>query len=305
VTVLIIANPAAGRGRAIHVVQAAADLFRRAGLDVSVCVPSSRHLTRQAACDAVSRDMEAVIVCGGDGTAHDVLQALVGTHTALGILPAGSGDDVAGSLGLETRSLEAACSSIAFDIANNRKRTVDVGVAIDADGDSHYFASVLCTGFDARVNARANSMRRWFGQRYTLAMLRELTSFRAMSYTIVADADRVTTKAMIVSVGNGPRYGGGMRICPSADIHDGFLDVTVLAQVSRARLLWSFRLVFSGAHVSLPFVTTMRAQQISLASDGATAYADGERLGPLPITIRTLPGALSVVGGVLDPHGTP
>ena len=148
-------------------------------------------------------------------------------------------------------------------------------------------------------------MQRWFGQRYTVAMLRELTSFRAMSYTIAADADRVTTKAMIVSVGNGPRYGGGMHICPSADIHDGLLDVTVLAQVSRARLLWSFRLVFSGAHVRLPFVTTMRAAQVSLSSNGATAYADGERLGPLPITIRTMPGALSVVGGVLDPQGTP
>jgi diacylglycerol kinase (ATP) len=305
VTVLIIANPAAGRGKAIDVSQRAATLLRQSGLDVDVCIPTSGLGTREAASDAVSRGVDAVIVCGGDGTTHDALQALVGSRTALGVLPAGSGDDVAGGLGLETGSLESACSSIAHELSHHLERPVDVGEARDGDGGIGYFASVLCTGFDARVNARANTMRRWWGRRYTLAMLRELASFKAMNYTITADDECISTDAMIVSVGNGPRYGGGMLICPSADIHDCLLDITILKKVSRARLLWSFRLVFTGAHVTLPFVTTVRATQISLTSPGATAYADGERLGPLPVTIRTLPGALKVVGGAQDLRLTP
>jgi len=305
VTVRIIANPAAGRGQAVGVMRQAAKLLRASGIEVDESTPGCRQATSDAASQAAEHGYEGVIVCGGDGTAHDVLQSLVGTRTAMGIVPAGSGDDVAGSLGLETGSLESVCSAIAHDLRDPLRRAVDVGVAIDRDGASHYFASVLCTGFDARVNDRANRMRRWFGQRYTLAMVRELASFKAMNYTIDADGMSIRTDAMIVSVGNGPRYGGGMRICPAADVHDELLDVTVLHKVSRARLLWSFRLVFSGAHVNLPFVETMRVPRITVASPDSIAFADGEKLGPLPISISTLPRALNVVGSVRGQRGTP
>jgi len=305
VIVRIIANPAAGRGQAVHVMHKAAHSLRGFGFDVQEVEPNSRESTRSAAADAALQGIEAVIACGGDGTAHDVLQSLVGTQTALGVLPAGSGDDVAGSLGLETDTLTSACAAIAHDLQGKMSRAVDVGVAEDAVGSRHYFASVLCTGFDARVNERANRMRRWWGHRYTLAMLRELASFKAMTYSVEAPGGLTSREAMIVSVGNGPRYGGGMRICPAADVHDNLLDITILNKVSRARLLWSFRLVFSGRHVELPFVETMRVRFAKISSPGAMAFADGELVGPLPVSISTLPGALNVVGSIREHPGTP
>lgn len=283
--------------------------LQEAGLSVEAVQPSDRWETRELARLAGLAHRSAVIACGGDGTVHDVLQGLTGTGTALGVVPAGSGDDVAGSLGLATGSVARACSAIIRDLQEDRRTMADVGVAVTPDSEPRYFASVLCTGFDARVNARANTMGRWFGQRYTLAMLRELTSFTAMEYTIdspaVAGSPRETVTAMIVSIGNGAMYGSGMRICPNADTTDGLLDVTILHNVSRARLLWSFRLVFSGAHIRLPYVETIRVPSLTLSSPGAVAYADGEHIGDLPVTVSTRPAALATIGIDRPPTSTP
>ena len=174
-------------------------------------------------------------------------------------------------------------------------RVLDVGAARSDDGVERFFLGVLSTGFDSSVNERANAMRRLAGHRYNIAIVRELASFRALDYDVVIDGVRERAPGMLVSVGNGSRYGGGMRICPDALSDDGLLDVTWLGAVSKPTFLRVFPSVFRGTHVEHPAVRTFRGRSIRIAAEGQIAYADGERIGPLPVEIEVRPSALRVL----------
>jgi diacylglycerol kinase (ATP) len=128
-------------------------------------------------------------------------------------------------------------------------------------------------------------------------MLRELPVFRPRPYTIELDGEVWSTAATLVAVGNGPSYGGGMRITPDARLDDGLLDVMVAEPVSRVELLRIFPKVYQGTHVDHPSVTVRRARTVTVAAPGIVAYGDGERFGPLPMTIVAVPEALQVLTG--------
>jgi len=145
------------------------------------------------------------------------------------------------------------------------------------------------------VNERANAMARLGGQRYNVAILRELASFRPVPYEVTIDDRTVSAEGMLVSIGNGQRYGGGMLVCPAALMDDGELDITWLGAVSTLTFLRALPLVFKGTHVDKPYVTTYRGRTLTVSAPGQIAYADGERIGPLPISVRTVPGALRVL----------
>jgi diacylglycerol kinase (ATP) len=115
-------------------------------------------------------------------------------------------------------------------------------------------------------------------------------------YVLTCDDVTVEGKAMLVSIGNGSTYGGGMRICPDAVPHDGVLDVTWVDEVARTRLLRLFPSVYSGTHVRLAEVRTLRGREITVDAPGQVAYADGERLGTLPVRVAVSAAALTVVG---------
>ena len=155
---------------------------------------------------------------------------------------------------------------------------------------------MLAAGFDAVVNERANTWRWPKGQmRYNLAILRELPLFRAIPYVLDLDGRRLETEAMLVAVGNGPSYGGGMKVTPDAAFDDGLLDVLVLHRISTPEFLRVFPKVFKGAHASHPAVEILRARTVRLEAPGIVAYADGERFAPLPLTVEAVPGALTVL----------
>ena len=293
--VVLIVNPVAGGGRAAHGAHAMLASLLDTGLDTRVVVPGDREGTQRAAHEAAASGAAAVIACGGDGTVHDVLQELAGTSTALGVVPAGSGDDAAAGLACGVGPQDA--PEIRRQLHEGDQRRVDLGRVVDASGRHAVFATVLCTGFDARVNARANTYPRLGGQRYTAAMLRELAVFRPIAYRVGSDSGMREREAMIVTIGNADRYGGGMRICPQADVEDGLLDVTMIDRISRPRLLSSFRLVYEGRHVALPFVHTERTAVVRIEAEGQVGYADGERIGPLPLKVDCWPGALLVLRG--------
>ncbi|MGL5909534.1 MAG: sphingosine kinase, partial [Phycicoccus sp.] len=158
------------------------------------------------------------------------------------------------------------------------------------------YVGVLAAGFDAVVNERANRWRRPRGPlRYHLATVRELPVFRPIPYVLVLDGRRFETEAMLVAVGNGPSYGGGMRVTPDASFDDGLLDVLVAHRISAFELLRVFPRVFRGSHVTHPAVEIVRARSVQLQAVGIVAYADGERLGPLPLTVEVVPDALGVL----------
>jgi diacylglycerol kinase (ATP) len=182
---------------------------------------------------------------------------------------------------------------IADALKCGRIRDIDLGRVGD-----RWFGTVLASGFDSRVNDRGNRMRWPTGRlRYDLAMISELAGFRPVPYRIRLDDGEVReVEATLVAVGNGSSYGGGMRICPDADLTDGLFDVTVVGDCGRATLLRVFPRVYRGTHVEHPKVTVLRAARVEIAAEGTTGYADGEPLGPLPLSARCVRGGVRVVG---------
>ncbi|WP_406446682.1 diacylglycerol kinase [Streptomyces sp. NBC_01613] len=291
--ITLFVNPTAGRGRGAHAAQPAASALRAAGFAVRTVFGENAEdaLTRARA--AVADGTGALVAVGGDGMLNLALQAVAGTRTPLGLVAVGTGNDFARTLGLPLRDPAAAGRVIAEALKDDRLRDIDLGQA-----DGHWFGAVLASGFDSRVNDRGNRMRWPKGRlRYDLAMLAELAAFRPFPYRITLDDGAVQEiEATLVAVGNGPSYGGGMRICPGADLTDGLFDVTVVGDCGRATLLKVFPSVYKGTHVEHPKVTVFRAAKVQLQAEGITGYADGERLGPLPLTARCIPGAVRVVG---------
>jgi diacylglycerol kinase (ATP) len=284
----IIVNPAAGRGRARSV---AADLQQRLallGVAADLVQPMPGH-TRDVVRQRVAGGDATVIACGGDGTVHEVMQGVLGSQAAFAIAPCGTGNDIASVLGMRDADL------LARSIAACRTRPVDVGWVGWSQGEDH-FLGVLSTGFDSTVNERANGMRFPTGRaRYLASVVAELRGYRARHYTVEVDGHTLTGHALLVCVANGGTYGGGMRVCPDARVDDGALDITWVEDIPRTEFIRVLPRVFSGAHVSHPAVHTYRCSSVTVQADDQVAYADGERLGALPIRVAARPGALRVV----------
>ncbi|MFD3501084.1 diacylglycerol kinase [Streptomyces sp. NPDC058678] len=291
--ITLFVNPTAGRGRGAHAAQPAASAVRAAGFSVRTVVGANAEHALTRARAAVADGTGALIAVGGDGMANLALQAVAGTRTPLGLVAVGTGNDFARALGLPVRDPAAAGRLIADALKGARIRDVDLGRA-----DGRWFGTVLASGFDSRVNDRGNRMRWPTGRlKYDLAMLAELAAFRPCPYRITLDDGGVReVEATLVAVGNGSSYGGGMRICPGADLTDGLFDVTVVGDCSRTTLLRVFPTVYRGRHVDHPKVTVLRAAKVEIAAQGITGYADGEPLGPLPLTARCMPAAVRIVG---------
>ncbi|MCL7428720.1 diacylglycerol kinase [Streptomyces sp. NPDC052415] len=291
--ITLFVNPTAGRGRGARAAQPAAAAFQDAGFTVRTVIGTDAGDALARARAAVEDGTGALVAVGGDGMANLALQAVAGTRTPLGLVAVGTGNDLARALGLPVRDPAAAGRVIAEGLKGARLRDIDLGRVGD-----RWFGTVLASGFDSRVNDRGNRMRRPSGRlKYDLAMLAELAAFRPFPYRVTLDGGEVREiEATLVAVGNGPSYGGGMRICPGADLTDGLFDITIVGDCSRATLLRVFPSVYRGGHVTHPKVTVVRAAQVEIAARDITGYADGEPLGPLPLIARCIPGAVRVVG---------
>jgi diacylglycerol kinase (ATP) len=246
---------------------------------------------------AVSDGAGALVAIGGDGTVHLAIQAVAGTGVPFGVVPAGTGNDFAAEMGLP-RDVVAAAKAVAEGLRLGRTRPMDLARVAGPDGYSRFYAAVLGAGFDAIVNERANAMRWPRGPfRYDLATYLELARLRPRHYTITLDGAVRELDAVLVAVGNTASYGGGMRICPGADAGDGLLDVVIAGPISRTTLIRLKPRVYKGTHVAHPAVTSMLAREVSISAEGITAYIDGERACPLPVTITAEPGALALLNG--------
>lgn len=288
----LIVNPSSGRGAAARVAGSVASTLRDTVPGLVVTVTTDAAGTSMVAAQAAQRGDDVLAVLGGDGSAHLAAQVLAGTKTALAVLPTGNGNDLATALGIPADPVEAA-RHVADALRTGQRRTIDLG-RVEAGA---YFATVLCTGFDASVNARANAMRWPTGpRRYDLAVLAELAALRPRPVRVHADGAAVELEAILVAVGNGPCYGGGLRICPDAALSDGLLDVIAIAAVSRRRLLRVFPRLRVGGHIDEPEVTVLRGASVHIEGDpGWPVYADGESQGTLPVTMHCEPGALTVI----------
>ena len=289
----LMINPTSGKNTGAQVGQQALSLLRDAGVDVlDLSASDARSAVEQGRAAIGSGAIDRLVVGGGDGMVHLGANLCAGTPVSLGVIAAGTGNDIARELGLPVRDAAASVQRI----LSGSTRQVDAARHTTATGGQKWFLGVLAAGFDAVVNERANQLTWPKGpMRYNLAILRELPVFRAIPYTLVLDGERIDTEAMLVAVGNGPAYGGGMRVTPDASFDDGLLDVLILRKISTFEFLRVFPRVFKGTHVSHHAVQIRRARTVSLEAKGIVSYADGERFAPLPMSMEVVPGALTVL----------
>lgn len=297
----LVVNPTAGKNRGAVLGASVAQRLRAAGHEVVDLSDESYAAARDRALGALATGLDVLAVVGGDGMAHLGVNLCAGTPTPLALVAAGTGNDVARGLGLPVHDPVAAVDLLSTGTVRRIDAIRQAGVpAQDAqDGPSWpapWFVGVLGAGFDSLVNERANTWSWPRGRmRYNLAIARELPMFRPIPYAVTVDGVRHETAAMLVVVGNGQSYGGGMRVLPNALFDDGAADVMILHTVSTLEFLRVFPRVFQGAHLSHPAVEVLRGREITLEADGIVAYADGERFAALPLTVEVVPEALSVL----------
>lgn len=285
--VVVLTNPSSGKGRGARRRDEALPRFHGAGWQVTSLTGRDADEALDLAHLAVAEEPDALVVCGGDGMIHLALQAVAQTGVPLGVIPAGTGNDFARYLDLPRGDGGAAASRI----INGTARPVDL-----ARSGDRWYGGVLAAGFDAIVNERANKMTWPRGQaRYNIATLSALRTFRPLSYVLDLDGTERRLDAMLVAVGNGPSYGGGMRITEGAEIDDGLLDVVIIKPLGRMGLVRTFPKLFDGTHVTHPQYEHHRVRKVTVACPGIVGYADGERFGALPLTIECVPGAVQVI----------
>lgn len=302
--VTVVTNPRSRHGKGSDAATAAIARLRAGGADVTeVCAPSAAETVRQVRDSVAVAAPDAVVCIGGDGLINVTLAAVAETGVPLGMIPAGTGNDLARELGVPTDDPVAAAALV----LRGRTRTIDLG-RIESSVPPMWFATVAGTGFDARVTLRANKMRWPRGRlRYTAAALAEISGRFTVPYRVeLVDAvtDGLTnpgagsvleTEAVMVAVGNTRTYGGGMLICPDALMDDGLLDLTVVGALSRGEMLRLLPALSAGKRQDHPEVKQFRAAAVTLTAAGAPATADGEPAGTLPVTIRAVPAALTVL----------
>jgi diacylglycerol kinase (ATP) len=285
--IALLTNPSAGKGAGSRTAAIALPRLREAGFHVRDMQGHDGAEALALARQAVAEGVEALVVVGGDGMVHVAVQALAGTDVNLGIIPAGTGNDVARYLDIPRKNPQAAADVV----VGSHVRTIDL-----AKAGARYFVTVLAAGFDSKVNERANRMRWPRGQmRYNLATLAELRVFEPLPYTLEMDGKVRRLDAMLVAVGNGPSFGGGLRITHGAEIDDGLLDVVIIKPMSKVELVKTYPKLYTGGHVHHPQYEHHLVRSVTVAAPGVVAYADGERLGSLPLTVEVAPRALRVL----------
>jgi diacylglycerol kinase (ATP) len=294
--IALLTNPNAGGGVATRYRDVALGRLRSSGFEVRNLQGRNLEEAIELGRQCVSDGVEAIVVCGGDGAASAGIQAVVGTEAVLGLVPAGTGNDLARCLGLPRHDPSAAADVI---IAG-RTRSLDLGrIDLGAAG-FWYFGTVLAAGFDSMVNERADRMGLLRGRaRYHLATLATLRRFSPTRFDMkLTEGGRETEKSvdcMLVAIGNSQSYGGGLRITHEAIPDDGLLDLVAIGRMTRRRLIRTYPKLSSGQHVAQPEYSRVRVTRVTVAAPGITAYADGERIGPLPLTVDCAPAALTVL----------
>lgn len=292
-SLVVIVNPTAGGGRAARLVPWLRErLAARADARLDV-TRTAGHAERLAA-DLGSAEGARIVAVGGDGTIQEAVNGIMasGATASLGIVPVGTGNDLARSLDLPRDP------AAAWTVAIGRgEQAVDLMRATDGAGRQRWFGSAGGVGFDAQVAAAMAERSGWQRGRagYLLTTLAELRRFGNRVVELELDGVTSRDRVLFVAVANGEYYGGGMRIAPGARVDDGMLDVCVVGDVSRLTALAQLANLYRGTHVRHPQVDLRRGRTIAITGDPSTlVHLDGEPFGHLPLRIELVAAALVV-----------
>lgn len=288
----VIINPAANRGRGNLVGEQALAALVELGIPFQNLSASSAEEAKHLATKSAA-ELSGIVAIGGDGTSQLGVNIAMETKLPLGLVPAGSGNDQVRELGLALNDPSGAAYNIAEGLKNPRK--VDV-MWVETSYRKFWSFGSISAGFDALCAERANGLKWPKGPNsYVAAMLLELPKFKPIRYRLVADGVERQFKAMLCGVANVKNFGGGMRISPNSEMTDGQLEVFILHEVSRPKLLKIFPTVYKGEHINFKEVEIFKAKEIRIENDGFPMTCDGEIIGPAPFSVKIHPSGLSLL----------
>jgi diacylglycerol kinase (ATP) len=292
--VFVVFNPQSGKGRGAGMVQPFLAALRAAGVEkvehaLTAEAGDEERLTREA----LARGFRRVVAVGGDGTWSNVANAILraGGSARLGLVPAGTGCDLAKSLGIPGDDL-AGCARI---VAAGRVRTIDVGRIED-----RYFLNVTGFGFDIAVIEHTWKVR-WLGGHllYLYCALSQLFAFPGFPVQLRTDGGPpARLDLLMLVIANARVFGGGFQIAPDADLSDGHLDAVWFGNMGSAGRLGALVRLMRGTHRGMAAVTTARSPSFTLTFDAPPAYeTDGEwnRARSATLEVGILPSALGVL----------
>ena len=285
----LIINPVSGRHRGEG--GARGDFARRLmearGLAADVALTTKAGDGQRLAADCVARGYDRVVAWGGDGTVNEVASALVGTRTSLGIVPSGSGDGLARTLGLSLDPERAIATAL-----DRADQPIDVGRL-----NGRPFLNIGGVGFDAKIARAFNARSRRGGMGYMTDALWMVWSYQSATYRgHVGDRD-ISGDYFLIAFANGRQYGNGVVIAPDADPADGWLDALMVAGGAPIRQLWRARRLGWRRRRPAEGVTRGRVQHATIAGDRIECHVDGEPFAATgSVSVAIEPGGIRVAG---------
>jgi len=298
---LVIFNPAANHGRAKELEKTIQNMVKDyGGLDWESTVAAGE--TKEIALRAINNGYEHLIAIGGDGTTQEVVNGLLSVakikRPTLGIVPIGSGNDFAGSLGISKDYVNSLLAAL-----TGKLHPVDVGLLKTNDGKQHWWVNVVGIGFDAVVDIRSKKMVFFTGfWLYLVAalqtILRNHTPYHFMGKM---DDRKFERNLLMLVISNGKREGGGFKIAPLAFLDDGMLNYVGVTKISRMRMLLTLPYFLNGTQDQLPYVEAGKLKKLEINADHPMQiHADGEIIAGFEsqvtgLSIKVVPSAINVI----------
>jgi diacylglycerol kinase (ATP) len=289
----LVINPTANRGKGKQTGELLKQVLTERGLAFVDLSGATAAAALDRSAEAISnQELSGVVAVGGDGTAQLGVNLAVPNQVPFGLVPAGSGNDQARELGIPLGDPAAAVQNIIDGMKSPRR--VDV-MRVKTDSRELWSIGSVSGGFDALCAKRANGLKWPKGPNsYVAAMLLELPKFKPIAYQLEIDGETREIRAMLCGVANVKNFGGGMMISPNSEIADGNLELFILHEVSRPRLLKIFPSVYKGEHLRYPEVEIVSVKSVRIANSGYPVSCDGELIGNAPFSVQLSPAGLAV-----------
>jgi diacylglycerol kinase (ATP) len=289
--VLWVIKPVAGGGKAnkvwTQVKAPALGQFPKLEYEFTEMPGHATHL----ACKAVKDGYDTVVAVGGDGTVHEIANGLAGKKTALAIIPAGTGNDLARVLRIPLRP-EAAVQLV----KDGKVSQMDLGCV-----EGSYFINMVGIGFDAAVAHKVMENKRVWGKfAYFVSILQTLSTYNPVPLEITIDGVTMRERATLAAVANGEYVGGGVKMCPQAIVNDGLLDVCVFQEASGWEIMKTLPLLYIGKHINHPKTAFFRGKEVVIKKlhpyQSVFFHADGQIQDAWEsVKVKAVPAALNVM----------
>lgn len=287
---VFIINPTAGKGKSLGLVPIIRDYFKGKPDKYVIKITEYPGHATEIAREYANSETCRIYSIGGDGTVNEIVNGMAGTKASLGVIPAGSGNDFIRSIHGEYQS-----SDIVADTIRGQERSIDL-----ARANGKYFINISSIGFDADVVYNAQKFKRLpyipGSMAYLFSLIYTIFKNKISEVKVTIDDQEISLKILLAAVANGRFYGGGMLPAPAAALDDGLLDICLVREVNRLKILTLFPKYMKGEHGEIEYVSFKRAKKIKIESKETIALnIDGEILTGQEVEFEILKGAINVI----------